>query len=1141
MNLAKKRAKVTSSLGFRINLGLLIFMLLLGLATSAIILIGFQRTEDKATSSSRKGLEAFARSTILDIAQNQAGFGDVQLNATGQLAEIAARYYVESRSGVVAPIWDGTQLALDSEGRAYDANPNRHTDLLTWDASAVPDEQRAREIEESAILDSLFPTLLFQYQARAGQEEFRPISIYFDSASGFSRFYPPVGIQAMVDLDFDAKALVADRGPEGNPARLAIWTRVYEDAAGQGLVMSRVAPVYDGDTFIGTISVDVSVARLVETVDELKPTPGGYSFYIDRAGELLRTSRAGDVEAALADPANSTFATAVSKMNEGRTGVDRVIIEGHEWFMGYAPMLSVGGSMALVAPVEEVTVSAQLVNRSIVNEGNRTLAGTLLVLVLLFGMTLVLAAWLNKRYFLAPISAMVTGTRALASGNFDAPIPFRRGDELGVLADSFNTMAGEIRDRSAALAEREEQYRGIFESTNDGIAITSVEGRLVEVNPAMCRMHGYSREEFLALPPGTHIHPDYRTQRSGVLEGIRNGIPYRIRGRAVRKDGTEIDTEVLGTPLMYRGELHVLSVVRDITEQVQDEKVLEAAVAERTRELSTLLDVSASLASTLDLEPLLGIVLEQLESLFDYADASILISEADHYRLLETREKGFGVNPEMRGRKFPLRGLLVERHTSREPLIIPDITSDEDPMAESYREAVGFRRGTRTGWIRSVMSAPLETPDRVIGFLEISSHRVGAFDTHSIELAAIIANQAAAVIENARLYTESSKRAREMESLASVSAALSFRRPLPELMDELSATALSATNAVACAITVVEDGRSSLVGQAGLPEGYPEATQRALDRPGMMAARLLLNQGRVIFQRNYKEFLRTTPEFEPMREYIPQLEWDAIAFVPMVLRGEVIGSLNFYYRAETEVDADEQRFLEAIASQAATVVENIRLYSQGQSLAVLEERQRISRELHDSVSQALYGIALGARTARELLDRDPAKSAEPLDFVLSLAEAGIAEMRALIFELRPEALAEEGLVAALGKQAAALRARHQIAVTTAFTIEPEVPFATKEALFRICQESFNNIVKHAGATEVSLAMKSDAEFLELTIHDNGRGFDPTGEFPGHLGLKSMRERAAQMGGSVEHRSASGEGTTVVARFPVGVARQPTNL
>ena len=122
----------------------------------------------------------------------------------------------------------------------------------------------------------------------------------------------------------------------------------------------------------------------------------------------------------------------------------------------------------------------------------------------------------------------------------------------------------------------------------------------------------------------------------------------------------------------------------------------------------TLLDVSASLASTLDLEPLLGIVLEQLESLFDYADASILISEADHYRLLETREKGFCVNPEMRGRKFPLRGLLVERPTSREPLIIPDITSDEDPMAESYREAVGFRRGTRTGWIRSVMSAPLE-------------------------------------------------------------------------------------------------------------------------------------------------------------------------------------------------------------------------------------------------------------------------------------------------------------------------------------------------------------------------------------------------------------------------------------------------
>jgi signal transduction histidine kinase len=119
----------------------------------------------------------------------------------------------------------------------------------------------------------------------------------------------------------------------------------------------------------------------------------------------------------------------------------------------------------------------------------------------------------------------------------------------------------------------------------------------------------------------------------------------------------------------------------------------------------------------------------------------------------------------------------------------------------------------------------------------------------------------------------------------------------------------------------------------------------------------------------------------------------------------------------------------------------------------LEERQRLARELHDSVSQALYGIALGARTARKRLDSDPSNLAEPLDYVLTLAEAGLTEMRALIFELRPDSIETEGLVAALGRQVAATRARYGVAVNAELADEPEVPVATKEALYRIAQEA----------------------------------------------------------------------------------------
>jgi signal transduction histidine kinase len=201
-------------------------------------------------------------------------------------------------------------------------------------------------------------------------------------------------------------------------------------------------------------------------------------------------------------------------------------------------------------------------------------------------------------------------------------------------------------------------------------------------------------------------------------------------------------------------------------------------------------------------------------------------------------------------------------------------------------------------------------------------------------------------------------------------------------------------------------------------------------------------------------------------------------------------------------------------------------------VAALEERQRLARELHDSVSQALYGIALGARTARTLLDRDPAKVVEPLDYVLSLAEAGLSEMRALIFELRPESLQNEGLIAALSKQVDALKARHKLEVKTSFCPEPGIPLDAKVTLYRIAQEAFNNISRHAEATEVKVSLQWDDGWLTLQIRDNGKGFDPHQAFPGHLGLQSMRERIVNQGGSLDISSQSGKGTVVTARLKI---------
>jgi signal transduction histidine kinase len=253
--------------------------------------------------------------------------------------------------------------------------------------------------------------------------------------------------------------------------------------------------------------------------------------------------------------------------------------------------------------------------------------------------------------------------------------------------------------------------------------------------------------------------------------------------------------------------------------------------------------------------------------------------------------------------------------------------------------------------------------------------------------------------------------------------------------------------------------------------------------------------------------------------------------VPLMLRDQVSGMLVLTSSQEQAFTERHATLALAIANQAAIAIENARLYAQAQELAAVEERQKLARELHDSVSQALYGIALGLHTARLQLDRDPGELPESLDYLLSLAEAALAEMRALIFELRPESLETEGLAAALLKQAAALQARHEVPVETDLCDEPSLSLKVKQELYRVAQEALHNTIKHADASRVNVRLGRTAEAIILEIRDNGRGFDSAGSFPGHLGLLSMQERVEQLAGVLSIESTPGEGTTIRARVP----------
>jgi len=203
------------------------------------------------------------------------------------------------------------------------------------------------------------------------------------------------------------------------------------------------------------------------------------------------------------------------------------------------------------------------------------------------------------------------------------------------------------------------------------------------------------------------------------------------------------------------------------------------------------------------------------------------------------------------------------------------------------------------------------------------------------------------------------------------------------------------------------------------------------------------------------------------------------------------------------------------------------LYEQAQELAALQERQHLARELHDSVSQVLYSISLGAHTIRESLESDePEQAVASTEYVISLAEAGLVEMRALIFELRPQSLESEGLVAAIAKHIAVLRVRYKLKVEADLGDEPELSIEVKQALYRIAQEALHNIVKHARASTVVVRLARQEGQIMLEVLDNGKGFDSTSPFPGHFGLRSMQERVAKIDGSLAIESAPEQGTCI---------------
>jgi PAS domain S-box-containing protein len=259
----------------------------------------------------------------------------------------------------------------------------------------------------------------------------------------------------------------------------------------------------------------------------------------------------------------------------------------------------------------------------------------------------------------------------------------------------------------------------------------------------------------------------------------------------------------------------------------------------------------------------------------------------------------------------------------------------------------------------------------------------------------------------------------------------------------------------------------------------------------------------------------------------------AAVFVPLAWESRVFGWVAVFLPSGVAGPSEEElAFYTALADQAAVAVTNARLASEARQAAALLERGRLARELHDSVSQALFSMTMHARAAQLAMAQTGLDEGGPLGRAIAelgeLTRGAMAEMRALIFELRPGALAEEGLVVALRKQAAALTAREETVITVEGAEERlDLDAEVEEHLYRIVYEALHNVVSHAGASRATVSVTDAAGSLRVAVRDDGAGFDPDAEYPGHLGLSTMAERAATIGAELGFHSTPGMGTTVV--------------
>ncbi len=392
--------------------------------------------------------------------------------------------------------------------------------------------------------------------------------------------------------------------------------------------------------------------------------------------------------------------------------------------------------------------------------------------------------------------------------------------------------------------------------------------------------------------------------------------------------------------------------------------------------------------------------------------------------------------------------------------------------------------------LHSMMAAPLLGPDRLLGTITVQATSTNAFDADDAELLKLLADQAAIALTNARLYAEVEESERRYRHLVDNS---------PDIV-----------------WSVDTDGRFTF-----LSDSLESRTGWKPEQ--LLGQRFTVLSGATTIEAATQawKMLRAEPNREQRVRLDLPLPDGRIAQTEVAITGTLIDG-KFAGAHGSVRDISERERLEGdLRSQAA-------------ELAASGERAHLARELHDSVTQALFSMGLTLRSLELLLDTDPTAARGKLGELRELQKDALAEMRTLIFELRPSSLESDGLVQALRTHATAVQRRTGLVIVVDAEPIDRLTLTAEDALYRIGQEALHNVVKHANASNTTIRIVHDGERVRLSVTDDGVGFDPDSVPRGHLGLIGMRQRVDLVGGELMVESLAGQGTTIAASVPVSV-------